>query len=50
MDSRGSMTQVVIESGAVPGSTCARKLAKIDVVRVTLIDENNYHQFQPFLY
>ena len=50
MDSQGSMTHVVIEGGGFAWLACARKLAKSDVVRVTLIDENNYHQFQPFLY
>ena len=34
----------------MPGSRCAHKLAKSDDVRVTLIDKNNYHQFQPLLY
>ena len=29
---------------------CARELAKHDDVRVSLIDRNNYHQFQPLLY
>ena len=29
---------------------CARRLAGQDGVRVTLIDRNNYHQFQPLLY
>ena len=50
MDSRGSMTHVVIEGGGFAWLACARKLAKSDVVHVTLIDENIYHQFQPFLY
>jgi NADH dehydrogenase len=29
---------------------CARGLAKHDDVQVTLLDKNNYHQFQPLLY
>ena len=43
-------THVVIVGGGFAGLACARKLAKSDDVRVTLIDKNNYHQFQPLLY
>jgi NADH dehydrogenase len=43
-------THVVIVGGGFAGLGCARKLAKRDDVRVTLIDKNNYHQFQPLLY
>src|SRR5262249_2310789 len=32
------------------GVACARELAKHDGVAVTLIDRNDYHQFQPLLY
>src|SRR5262249_4950061 len=32
------------------GLACARKLAKHDEIRITLLDKNNYHQFQPLLY
>ena len=32
-----------------PASGCAKELAKHDV-HVTLLDRNNYHQFQPLLY
>jgi NADH dehydrogenase len=46
----GSKAHVVIVGGGFAGLTCARKLAKSDDVRVTLIDKNNYHQFQPLLY
>jgi NADH:ubiquinone reductase (H+-translocating) len=46
----GSKVHVVIVGGGFAGLTCARKLAKSDDVRVTLIDKNNYHQFQPLLY
>jgi NADH:ubiquinone reductase (H+-translocating) len=46
----GSKAHVVIVGGGFAGITCARKLAKSDDVRVTLIDKNNYHQFQPLLY
>jgi NADH:ubiquinone reductase (H+-translocating) len=41
---------VVIVGGGFAGLGCARKLADHDDVRVTLIDRNNYHQFQPLLY
>jgi NADH:ubiquinone reductase (H+-translocating) len=41
---------VVIVGGGFAGIGCARRLAKHDAVRVTLIDRNNYHQFQPLLY
>jgi len=46
----GSKVHVVIVGGGFAGLACARKLAKSDDVRVTLIDKNNYHQFQPLLY
>jgi NADH dehydrogenase len=41
---------VIIVGGGFAGVGCARRLAKHDDVRVTLIDRNNYHQFQPLLY
>ena len=41
---------VVIVGGGFAGVGCARRLAGHDDVRVTLIDRNNYHQFQPLLY
>jgi NADH:ubiquinone reductase (H+-translocating) len=41
---------VVIVGGGFAGVGCARRLARSDRVRVTLIDRNNYHQFQPLLY
>jgi NADH dehydrogenase len=46
----GSKAHVVIVGGGFAGLACARKLAKSDDVRVTLIDKNNFHQFQPLLY
>ena len=45
-----SRKHVVIVGGGFAGLGCARKLAKSDDVRVTLIDKNNFHQFQPLLY
>src|SRR3954464_5933811 len=41
---------VVVVGGGFAGVGCARRLADEDGVRVTLIDRNNYHQFQPLLY
>ena len=41
---------VIIVGGGFAGVGCARRLAKHDGVRVTLLDRNNYHQFQPLLY
>jgi NADH dehydrogenase len=42
--------RVVVVGGGFAGVGCARRLARHDDVRVTLIDRNNYHQFQPLLY
>ncbi len=44
------MKHVVIVGGGFAGLNCARKLAERPDVRVTLIDKNNYQQFQPLLY
>ena len=41
---------VVIVGGGFAGLNCARKLAERPDVRLTLIDKNNYQQFQPLLY
>jgi NADH:ubiquinone reductase (H+-translocating) len=41
---------VVVVGGGFAGVGCVRELAGHDNVRVTLIDSNNYHQFQPLLY
>ena len=40
----------VIVGGGFAGVSCAKMLAKHSDVRVTLIDKNNYRQFQPLLY
>jgi NADH dehydrogenase len=40
---------VVIVGGGFAGVGCAKQLAKHDVA-VTVLDRNNYHQFQPLLY
>jgi integrase len=41
---------VVIVGGGFAGLNCARKLASHSDVRITLIDKNNYQQFQPLIY
>jgi len=46
----GASPHVVIVGAGFAGLGCARALAKHDDVRVTLLDRNNYHQFQPLLY
>jgi NADH dehydrogenase len=43
-------THAVIVGGGFAGLGCARELAGEDSVRVTLVDQHNYHQFQPLLY
>jgi NADH dehydrogenase len=45
-----SGTHVVIVGGGFAGVGCAKLLAADDRVRVTLVDQNGYHQFQPLLY
>jgi NADH:ubiquinone reductase (H+-translocating) len=45
-----SRTHVVVVGGGFAGVGCAKLLADEDRVRVTLIDQNGYHQFQPLLY
>jgi NADH dehydrogenase len=44
------MKHIVIVGGGFAGLHCARKLAANPNVRVTLLDKNNYQQFQPLLY
>ena len=41
---------VVIVGGGFAGLGCAEELAEHEDVSITLIDRNNYHQFQPLLY
>jgi NADH:quinone reductase (non-electrogenic) len=43
-------THVVIVGGGFAGIACAKGLAGKKGVRVTLLDRNSYHQFQPLLY
>ena len=42
--------RVVVVGGGFAGVACARALAKRHDIAVTLIDSNDYHQFQPLLY
>ena len=42
-------TSVVVVGGGFAGVACATELAKHGIA-VTMIDRNNYHQFQPLLY
>jgi NADH dehydrogenase len=42
--------RVVIVGGGFAGLGCARRLAMRDDIRVTLIDKDDYHQFQPLFY
>ncbi|HEX4716964.1 MAG TPA: NAD(P)/FAD-dependent oxidoreductase [Thermoleophilaceae bacterium] len=46
----GEHPHVLVVGGGFAGVGCVRELAEHDDVRVTLIDANNYHQFQPLLY
>ena len=50
MSPENGQRHVVVVGGGFAGVGCARRLAGRDDVRVTLIDRNNYHQFQPLLY
>jgi NADH dehydrogenase len=50
MQTESKDKHVVIVGGGFAGLGCARALARKRGVRVTLLDRNNYHQFQPMLY
>ncbi len=50
MSSGNGRRHVVIVGGGFAGLGCAQKLADHEDVHVTLLDRNNYHQFQPLLY
>jgi NADH dehydrogenase len=43
-------THVVIVGAGFAGLNCAKKLASDSSLRSTLIDKNNYQQFQPLFY
>ena len=44
------MKNVVVVGGGFAGIGAAKHLVKDPRVKLTLIDQNNYHQFQPLLY
>src|SRR6516162_9208540 len=50
MDAQNDGRHVVIVGGGFAGLNCARKLASHPDIRITLVDKNNYQQFQPLLY
>jgi NADH dehydrogenase len=45
----GESTHVLVVGGGLAGVACAHRLGD-EGVRVTLVDRNDYHQFQPLLY
>jgi NADH dehydrogenase len=49
-DTPDGQRHVVVVGGGFAGVGCAQRLAKEEDVHVTLLDRNNYHQFQPLLY
>jgi pyridine nucleotide-disulfide oxidoreductase len=49
-DATDGRLHVIVVGGGFAGAGCVKRLAGHDRVRVTLIDRNNYHQFQPLLY
>ncbi len=50
MTASNGRRHVVVVGGGFAGLGCAQKLADHGDISVTLIDRNNYHQFQPLLY
>jgi NADH dehydrogenase len=48
--SEGGGTHVIVVGGGFAGVASAKGLAGKKGVRVTLLDKNGYHQFQPLLY
>jgi NADH dehydrogenase len=46
----GERRRVVIVGGGFAGLACAKKLSGRPDIDVTIIDRNDYHQFQPLLY
>jgi len=44
------LKHVIIIGGGFAGLSCARELARSRELQITLIDKNNYQQFQPLLY
>jgi NADH dehydrogenase len=50
MTDQESRKRVIVVGAGFAGVACAKTLAKDKGVAVTLIDRNDYHQFQPLLY
>jgi NADH dehydrogenase len=50
MPAENDIRHVVVVGGGFAGLGCAQRLADEKDVRVTLLDRNNHHQFQPLLY
>ena len=50
MSSANRKHHVVIVGGGFAGLGCALRLGEREDIDITLIDRNNYHQFQPMLY
>src|SRR5262245_9334482 len=50
MKPENAKKHVVIVGGGFAGIACARELASHAHLHITLLDKNNYHQFQPLLY
>src|SRR5689334_11899813 len=49
-DTAGRKHHVIVIGGGFAGIGCAKRLAGREDVRVTVIDRDNYPQFQPLLY
>jgi NADH dehydrogenase len=49
-DNESAVKHVVIVGAGFAGLYCAKALASVANVRVTLLEKNNYQQFQPLLY
>jgi NADH dehydrogenase FAD-containing subunit len=50
METDATKKHVVIVGGGFAGLNCAKRLATNSRLRITLLDKNNYQQFQPLLY
>ena len=49
VDGKGSRPRIVIVGAGFGGLTAAKRLAQVDA-QVTIVDQHNYHLFQPLLY
>ncbi len=50
MSNSSDIKSVIIVGGGFAGLNCAQKLAAHKNLKITLLDRNNYQQFQPLLY